>query len=272
MRLIVAPVEDREIRAMNRDLVSRCERQVPVGATNEHIVPESGATLLRQADGIHLRYRYHATVLPTSLSKARVLKLLEDLKSCGSLLNEVWDRYGVKVDYEVRSGSHKRDSRTFVTLKDWPSRSDSANFYSMKSHWAFDQVACFEDCPVDDLECLSNCDQIRKDSFCRTVLHESGHHLQLDDEYPEEDRGKIQTVAFNARPWSVMDTTNESLDEVEFFPRHLRSILPTLCPNVLTENERRLVENANRALEPTSIHKALWWVFPDLIIPAIPET
>ena len=102
MRLIVAPVEDREIRAMNRDLVSRCERQVPVGATNEHIVPESGATLLRQADGIHLRYRYHATVLPTSLSKARVLKLLEDLKSCGSLLNEVWDRYGVKVDYEGR--------------------------------------------------------------------------------------------------------------------------------------------------------------------------
>jgi hypothetical protein len=269
MQLIVAPESVSDIRERNRDMVSRCEQQVPVGATNENRVAYDSATLIRRSDGIHLQYNYHVTVWPKTVSLVRASKLVQDLKSCNALLNQVWNRYGLKTDLSVYTGPAVKESRIFINLIDDASRSNIKNFYSMRSQSV---AVCFEACALEDLECLNQCEAFRKESFCMMVLHESGHHLELADEYPEEDRGKLQIVSFNARPWSVMDTTYEPIEDLEFLPRHLRQVLPTLCPDVLSEEERRQVARSKRALEVSRFHKAMWAIFPDLILPSIPET
>lgn len=67
--------------------------------------------------------------------------------------------------------------------------------------------------------------------FCGVIIHEIGHYLGLNDEYPASwQPGRF--ISKDRNPYSLMETASEEWDNQHFFPRHIKEILSPVCPDL----------------------------------------
>jgi hypothetical protein len=75
------------------------------------------------------------------------------------------------------------------------------------------------------------------------MLHEVGHLLGLNDEYEDKACPDRTFISKDSNPYSIMDETNEKKKYLDFYPRHIKTIIQPLCPNTKLKVKKRTVKN-----------------------------
>jgi hypothetical protein len=222
-------------------------------------------TMAREADGIHIKAKLRFKIAPARTTSARARLLLDRSRACMADLNQYWNRYGITLDFTVDSDRNKTPGPADydLTLTDGAGRSHSRNHYfqGLDSEQVVAGIkvkvgpaqACLSGCRSSAMVfggaayCEELCEPVRQKEFCLMVLHETGHLLGLPDEYADPMCPDRPFVSNEQNPWSVMaipyygaldDTALLAsplmlqLSGVEFFPRHLQTIMSQACPLV----------------------------------------
>lgn len=179
----------------------------------------------------------------------RMAELFNGLARCVDRIETHWKRYGVNFDlqlYFAKKGEPPPGDSPYpwvsVELLDWYGRADS-------SHWEFggqrrnDGGVCIDKCmrdfmPADRpddaepeifMRCVQRCGLTQiGGEFCYTVMHETLHLLNLDDEYPDKACPGRAFIAPETDPASFMDGSKGGPSFV-LMPRHMLRILRPLC-------------------------------------------
>jgi hypothetical protein len=89
------------------------------------------------------------------------------------------------------------------------------------------------------------------EDFCLVVLHELGHLLSLPDEYYDRDCPDRTFISTEYAPYSIMSSQYMGWDLIDFYPRHLASILKPACPSIQVEAkgmEKDLIKSRSSAV------------------------
>lgn len=160
---------------------------------------------------IHLNLRFN--VLPKSTSHARADHMLSYTEACLDQFAAIWDRYniGVKVNIDAHHIKKLAEKTTLdINLIDAEGRSNSENFY-------FRGMS-----PQKERK--------RQQDFCKMIVHEVGHLVGLDDEYKDSNCPARPYVATDTKPpFSIMARTSGDWSDLEFFPRHVATVISPLC-------------------------------------------
>lgn len=242
-------------RAANRFFVDQCAKRAPLNevkrvdtfhytlCNRKKILARyqgSGVSyiLSRQIDGVHIAFKTRLEIEPRHTPDARAKLLLERVRECVPVIQSVWARYGVQLHMLIDSDRHPIPGNDDYNVTLWDTlsgdrRANAGNLY----FWDQPKTAsgrCLDLCLSQKYATLSacevQCEPLRKNDFCLTMLHESGHWLGLSDEYEENgycpDRPRI---AAEQKPGSIMDDQRKGLENIEFFPRHVKTVVEPLC-------------------------------------------
>ena len=212
---------------------------------------------------LHVSYNLRLNFEAKFLGPMITNQVLSETRECAGTIRKFWARYGLDVKINVDSDvdpAFAPDQE--VNLHYYEGRADTGNFYwdgqhgatgnarkSCKAGVASIKTFCVkhpkESCDsicigaacVSKAEdyfplCMKNTNEARKQEYCTTMMHESGHHLGFPDEYEEKDACPLRkTVSTESNPTSVMNDNHLPWSEFEFFPRHLYTVLNPLCGN-----------------------------------------
>lgn len=154
---------------------------------------------------ISLNYKIRLKILPTSTSGQDAQKMLQLAKSCSPYIQSVWQRYGVDVQLSFDSNREPQNSDPRIPLR-------SINFYNYEGR--------------GNAENLYNVNAV---DFCKVVAHEVGHHLGLSDEYEDLSCPDRAFVSREINPYSIMGYMYFPWEQLDFFSRHLRTVLTQFC-------------------------------------------
>lgn len=248
------------VRTLNNMIVRRCVQEIPEGrSVNVDLEyrrlcdsrywgldditqrPRARYRIRRAGDGVQINYKIRFKVAPSGTSAARAREMLRSVQSCGPEFNKVWNRYGIALDIasdldtERTAGAPDRvvvlDDRV-----DGPRRSNSDLVYFQGiGNGATD--SCIRRCERRNRapDCRAYCEPKRQNELCLLLLHETGHHLGLFDEYRDPECPDRPYVSKHKHPHAVMDNqwiaehSRKGWDAIEFFPENIRQILNPLC-------------------------------------------
>ncbi|OFZ83080.1 MAG: hypothetical protein A2583_12740 [Bdellovibrionales bacterium RIFOXYD1_FULL_53_11] len=194
------------IRAEGSAIVESCSQKLDSGKTYEiesHGEHPGGSLRIRtKADGLHVGINVRFWTLAATVSDARAEEMFRGYQSCVPQIQEVWNRYGIKFDLnlDLQQKPSNLIPDVWIQIIDEPGR----DFVNVYRYW-----------PNHNDRCL-------------TMMHELGHLLMLPDEYPESNYPD-RVVAKESNPWSVMDAYYKGWNRVEFFPRHISTLLHPVC-------------------------------------------
>jgi hypothetical protein len=220
--------------------VRSCERRVPVGRQATRAYWRNSACssenfnqtwvsydLARRADGIHVRVGVRLAIA-SSVAPARADYLFERASACGDFMRAFWKRAGLKLDLTISRVGVRGGESHDILLSDGYGRGDSTHLYfdgfSESASWKGD---CLHQCTGGD--CPARCEGLRQEELCRTMLHETGHLLGLEDEYPEPDCPDRKVPSERERINSVMYDPFGAVEDLRFYPRHFATVLAPLC-------------------------------------------
>ncbi|HTL12759.1 MAG TPA: hypothetical protein VL588_09745 [Bdellovibrionota bacterium] len=83
--------------------------------------------------------------------------------------------------------------------------------------------------PSGPRNCTQFAEDVRQDEYCLLLLHETGHHLGLPDEYADSDCPDREGISGAVDPHAVMDDQYYGWRHIDFFPRHIAAVLAPLC-------------------------------------------
>jgi len=233
------------IATANAALVDRCHRDAPLGANlrarrelkelclrpalYQHAYPNF--QLSNEKDGIHFAYQLRLRM--DGLDERARADTLLGMRACAQKIRGFWGRYGIKFELGVEpaDGPSSLDGPSeTVTMADEACRAEEDKICMRGRHP--EAPLCEDGCrsALSHEGCLAQCKAARWNVICLTMLHESGHHLGLPDEYEDAVCTDRTTLSQDQDPWSVMDDQSAGWDHIEFFPRHLSAILGELCP------------------------------------------
>jgi len=154
-------------------------------------------------DGIHIEH--HIKFIPQNITRASELKFLNEARECIGSLQIFFKKYNINLDLTIGSLSYPPipipkiepiEVKLFLGIG-----------HSTSSQYFYRSDKKFE---------------------CTTLLHELGHNLGLPDEYKDPDRCPDRTN-YSSNNDNVMVDSFSNLKEVDFYPRHIRTILYPLC-------------------------------------------
>ena len=232
----------------NQALAQKCRRGVPPGTSvlvhrnimSLCIAPaayqglDPDFIISNQLDGIHFSYKLLLKMEGFEPDEAR--ENLAGMKGCAAQIHSFWNRYGIQFDLAVENlaGSAASPQATephqIVRVVNSACRPDDKKI-CMAGRYP-DAPRCEDGCHYELTRpaCLAGCNAARWNRVCLLMLHETGHHLGLPDEYADSVCVDRPFVSQDENPWSVMDNQQHGWDLIEFFPRHLKTILQDLCP------------------------------------------
>lgn len=209
----VGPNSTAEIRAQNHAIVASCLRKIPNHSSSSL---RSGRKYLLMSENDELRIRLKIHFAAVGMSPERAEELLGKANDCLSVMKSVWQRYGINWDLSFDSSpvERPRGPEVNVQLFDEVGRSSAYAYYYRGA--------------------LSDKGrQLASDKwqyyFCTTMLHETGHLLGLDDEYSDPEVPDRKYVSSEKRPWSIMNDHWHHLEVLDFYPRHISTVLAPLC-------------------------------------------
>lgn len=153
-----------------------------------------------------------------SIPAAQATELREDTRTCLRGVEAFWRRYGISLRITDRWRSLQRIPKdsNLIQIHESVNRSDAFNFFHGRKAKGY--LPREHDFPSES-------------GYCLMVLHETGHHFGLPDEYREE--GVSRTFyATEKNPTSVMDNPGGGTERTELLPRHLKTILSPACPEL----------------------------------------
>lgn len=154
---------------------------------------------------ISLNYKIRLKILPASTSFQEAQVMLKLAQSCVSLNQSVWSRYGVEVNLSFDSDREPQTTDPTLPIRtiifyNYEGRGNAENLYK-----------------INDVD------------FCKVVSHEIGHHLGLPDEYEDASCPDRSFVSQEVNPYSLMAYIYYPWQQLDFFPRHLRTVLSSFC-------------------------------------------
>lgn len=154
---------------------------------------------------ISLNYKIRLKILPALTSIQEAQAMLQLARSCVSLNQSVWSRYGVSVNLSFDSDREPQTTDPSLPIRtinfyNYVGRGNAENFYK-----------------INDVD------------FCKVVSHEVGHHLGLPDEYEDVSCPDRSFVSQEVNPYSLMAYIYYPWQQLDFFPRHLRTVLSSFC-------------------------------------------
>jgi hypothetical protein len=203
-----------EVRETNKRLVGKClsraNEMVPITISQyseSKICRRSDKkafanyvdyTLMKFGDEIIISMRPLLKIMAKDDGSAR--RIYNRIKNCAPYVEDVWARYNItlKLDFELFDG-RSVSRKPVIEVFDEQGRSDELHYFA-------------------------------QDPFlCPMIVHETGHMMDLDDEYEDPECPNRRHISKNKKPWSFMDSIYQSFQETEFFPRHLKTVLKPLC-------------------------------------------
>jgi hypothetical protein len=150
----------------------------------------------------------------SSAAPARLDEMIASIRKCLPSIAEVWARYGVEFELGLLKSeelnSYARPAWR-IALNDEVGRSNSRQYYFRG--------------PENKVPA-----QYESEALCSMVLHETGHLLDLPDEYKDDAHPERKFISTEKRPWSAMADTWHHLAVLDFFPRHLATVFAPVCP------------------------------------------
>jgi hypothetical protein len=218
------PGKNAEIRAANLKVVEKYRSLYPVGGEEEVFGWTDGQCgpvphnyrFSSQADGFHVEVRVRLKMPNVSLHREQ--EMLALVRGCVPKMKTLWENYGVHFEVQYDSTHFKsiKNPHAYITMSDAKERSDSLNYY-LGHH--------------------------SDEEFCLVDAHETGHLVGLSDEYFEEGTCRVSRP-IDENPWSVMNNQYKGWEKIEFFPRHLETIISQV-------NREKLRFLTKRDLKPT---------------------
>ncbi len=229
------------VAAANRGLVEKCRRSVPLGtsvlvqrAVKSLCIAPAGYTqakpdftLSNQLDGIHLGYKL--VLKMEGFEPAEVEENLAGMQGCVAQIQSFWQRYDIKFDLAI-GAARADEAHQSVVLSNSACRADDRKI-CLAGRFP-DAPRCEDGCrsELTRAACLAGCKAAHWNRVCLLMLHETGHHLGLPDEYADPVCVDRPFISRDEKPWSVMDSQEYGWEQIDFFPRHLKTILGDLCP------------------------------------------
>ncbi len=154
---------------------------------------------------LSLNFKIRLKILPTSTRFQEAEAMLKLARSCVPLNQSVWSRYGVQVNLLFDSDREPQSTDPLIPTRminfyNYEGRGNAENFY-----------------------------KINEVDFCKVVSHEVGHHLGLPDEYEDVSCPDRSFVSQEVNPYSLMAYIYYPWQQLDFFPRHLRTVLGSFC-------------------------------------------
>lgn len=149
----------------------------------------------------------------TPVTKDRAHEMLENVRACVPLLQNIWARYNIDMQILTDSDFEPSLKGEFLTisLQDRVKRSNADHYYygGLKEHSLESQ---------------------RQDDFCSTMAHETGHALGFNDEYKDDECPSRPFISpEEVAPFSIMAHHWRGWSELEFYPRHVAALVAPLC-------------------------------------------
>ncbi len=244
-------------RSVDRALRFLCRKDPADPAKNVYQGDTIAYSVTREEAGFRVRAAVDLRIQPASVPKARRELILQRTRECLPTIQQYWSRAGIAMDLDFTL-SQGQDTPGTVGVADASGRSHSRLFYfkgldndvplpTGQVIQGGPGVACVRKCRElgGGASCTDICEPLRQREYCMMMVHELGHRVGLPDEYAEPslcpDREGVSTESY---PWSIMavpylgildtpeSTLGLGLDSglVEFFPRHVESVLSPLCP------------------------------------------
>jgi hypothetical protein len=147
-------------------------------------------------------------IVPNHLSDTEAQSLLDLARACAPMINSIWSRYDITLNVAMDSNRHPNPSLNSlpsltVNLINSSGRSDAMNFYRND-----------------------------QDGFCKTMTHEVGHHLGLEDEYGDLECPDRPFVSTESAPYSFMaNYWPGTWENTDFYERHIRWLFSDYCSN-----------------------------------------
>lgn len=227
-RPFVDRAEGQEVRQADRVLVAACARWAEEGQSVTRLLrsppklcrkphgkdpgqffsSKVSYQLSKQGGQIHLGMSIHWAIAPSEVSDKEAVAMLAKVRACVPQMTAFWDRYGIKLNLQMDSDRQPslKERAVSINLIAKDGQSDSGNIYILP--W-------------------------KGEMFCKLLLHETGHLMMLDDEYYDPRCPDREIVSKENDPGSVMvEMSWRSMSEIDFFPRHLRTVLSPLCENI----------------------------------------
>ena len=162
-----------------------------------------------------LAYKIHFRILGAP-DRVNALNWLEQARSCLPAMQAVWQRYGVRLEIPMDSDFHPSSEGAHLPVQEVELGGEGGRSHALRFH-------------------------LREgDAFCKMMIHEIGHHFGLEDEYVDPDCPNRPFISTERSPFSLMANISETWNQLDFFPRHLRSIFGEFCGEVPTATFSRL--------------------------------
>jgi hypothetical protein len=216
---------DDSVRAEAKLWVEECAKRVPEGkratvnSTHMQLCVKPATfwsnpmryLVVKHAGALQLAFKIRLRMDEDKTKPDRAAEILKNAEACIKPIQDVWARYGV--EFLVRFDSNFDESYgrpdQYIDLIDAAGRSNARTFYYLGK------------APPNEAE--------RQDQFCRMILHETGHMVNLDDEYKEE-KCPDRWVSKERDPVSIMRAIwGMKWDDFDFFPRHVKAALKPIC-------------------------------------------
>jgi hypothetical protein len=228
--------------AVSQERKELCRPDVYQGLTSRYLASV-------KKDGIHIGLgldvqakTFRDLGVGSGADSGRAYEMFQGVQACQGELISFWRRYGIVLDLDlyfehnakpadeswgVRSPTVKMD------MMDAYGRADTSTFYHGGQE--ANLRACIAQCQkrpaAEQADCsFKTCIIPRRGkTLCRTLLHETGHHLGFPDEYSDPACPSRPFLAKESEkaPSSVMN--DHFAADVAFMPRQLLQLLEPLC-------------------------------------------